>query len=133
MNGKPRWVMRPARSGSMMFPNSKGFLVRHLDKPEFVARVGAPFQPRGSKVWWTPLTFLVLNRKGEPHAILAAFMNQKSFVFLMRAAGESATFLSGHGKLITAAHIKAAPLGASFAEAPGFAAVRGQVAANGAY
>ena len=133
MNGKPRWVMRPARSGSMMFPNSKGFLVRHLDKPEFVARVGAPFQPRGSKVWWTPLTFLVLNRKGEPHAILAAFMNQKSFVSLMRAAGESATFLSGHGKLITAAHIKAAPLGASFAEAPGFAAVRGQAAANGAY
>ena len=133
LNGKTRWAMRPASSGSMMFPNSKSFLVAHLDAPEIDARVGAPFQPRGSKVWWTPITHLIPNRKGEPYAILTAFMNQKTFAPLMHDAGESAALLTGIGKLITGAPIEAAPLGASFAEAPGFAVVRGQTEANGAY
>ena len=65
LNGKTRWAMRPASSGSMMFPNSKSFLVAHLDAPETDARVGAPFQPRGSKVWWTPITHLIPQQEGR--------------------------------------------------------------------
>ncbi len=133
VNGKTRWVMRPARRGSMMFPNSKDFLKAHLNSPEAGARIGAPFQPRGSKVWWTPITYLIENKKGKPYAILTAFMNQKTFAPLMAAAGDSSALLTGGGKLVTGAPLEAAPLGASFAESPGFAAIRGQLPANGAY
>ena len=45
----------------------------------------------------------------------------------MRSAGQSAALLTGGGRLITGAPAEAAPLGASFIDAPGFAVVRSQM------
>ena len=61
-----------------------------------------------------------------------ADMNQKTFLLSMRDAGESATSLTGTA-ISSMAHCRGTPHGASFAEAPGFAAVSCHDEPNRAY
>lgn len=132
-NGKTRWVMRPASRGSMKFPRSKAFLSAHLADADIGARIGAPFKPDGTKAWWIPISHVVLNKNGKAKAVLVAFMNQAIFSPLLQTAGGATALLTSSGVLVTGAPESAAPVGASFAEAPGFAAILGHPTANGVY
>lgn len=132
-NGKTRWVMRPAKNGSMKFPRSKAFLTAHLERADLEARIGAPFKPRGVKGWWIPVSHIVRNKEDQVVAVLVAFMNQKMFPPLLQNTGDATALLTGSGALVTGTPESEAPIGASFSEAPGFAAILGNSLKNGVY
>jgi len=131
-DGRTIWVSRPADRGRIRFPANKHFIAEHLARADGRLRLAAPFKPSKRDGWWSPVTLLVGGGSRDSTAVIVAFVRTEVLQSRLVKAGDVAALFTDAGVLAAAEPQENAPIGASFASAPGFMEIVGKEA-QGAY
>ncbi len=133
MEGRTRWVMRPADKGPILFPKGVHFLPTDTAGTEPRLRLGAPFQLVQESRRWTPVSLTVNGASKAGTALIVAFVRSDAFQTSLAAAGNDAAMFTDQGILAAAEPAANAPVGASFLDAPGFRLIGDGEARAGTY
>ena len=132
-NGKTRWIMRPAGLGRIMLPKDRSFVAAHMAQPEQKLRLASPFKPSKRGQWWAPVTLYAEGKNKKQTAVIVAFVRSDTLQPFLSNPGGVAALFTDQGVLARAEPQENAPVGASFAEAPGFLLIDGQPETAGTY
>lgn len=124
-DGSMYWALRAPARGRELAPAGPGPATAGAADGKL--RLGAPSRPAGVDAYWLPLIYT-----SERESIVA-FLRADDLLPFMARPGDVAALFTGAGRLVDVSSDAGAPIGASFANAPGFRLVSEARADGGAY
>lgn len=133
VDGKTRWVTRPAGRGRVHFPKETAFVSAHAENAAQPLRLGTPIAVGTRGGTWTPVTLIVEGKRRRDSGVIVAFIRSETLQPFLAEAGAVAALYTDSGVLAGAEPPQHAPLGASFASAPDYKIIEDGQLPKGAF